>query len=291
MALENAFTIDVEDFYQVEAFSSTIDRKDWHSFESRVVANTDSILDQLDAHGISATFFVLGCVAQQHPEVVRNIAQRGHEIASHGMSHKLIYRQEFDEFERETRDSKALLEDLSQQEVLGYRAATYSITKKSLWALDVIAETGFVYDSSIFPITHDRYGIPEADTVPGTIRTPGGATIVEFPISTVKTRFFNIPVAGGGYFRLFPYTLTRMGLRQINSRNQEFMFYLHPWEVDPGQPVIPNIGITTRFRHYVNISKCRQRLNRLFEDFRFTTMRGVLENKGLIAGGNIVAPE
>jgi len=291
MALENAFTIDVEDFYQVEAFSSTIDRKDWHSFESRVVANTDSILDQLDSHGITATFFVLGCVAQQHPEVVRNIAQRGHEIASHGMSHKLIYRQEFDEFERETRDSKALLEDLSQQEVLGYRAATYSITKKSLWALDVIAETGFVYDSSIFPITHDRYGIPEADTVPGTIRTPGGATIVEFPISTVKTRFFNIPVAGGGYFRLFPYTLTRMGLRQINSRNQEFMFYLHPWEVDPGQPVIPNIGITTRFRHYVNISKCRQRLNRLFEDFRFTTMRGVLENKGLIAGGNIVAPE
>jgi polysaccharide deacetylase family protein (PEP-CTERM system associated) len=206
------------------------------------------------------------------------------------MSHKLIYRQEFDEFERETRDSKALLEDLSQQEVLGYRAATYSITRKSLWALDVIAETGFVYDSSIFPITHDRYGIPEADTVPGTIRTPGGATIVEFPISTVKTRFFNIPVAGGGYFRLFPYTLTRMGLRQINKRNQEFMFYLHPWEVDPGQPVIPDISLSTRFRHYVNISRCRQRLNRLFEDFRFTTMRGVLENKGLIAGGNIVVP-
>ncbi|MGD2172092.1 MAG: DUF3473 domain-containing protein [Gammaproteobacteria bacterium] len=290
MALENAFTIDVEDFYQVEAFSGTIKREDWHRFESRVVANTDSILDQLDTHGITATFFVLGCVAQQHPEVVRNIAQRGHEIASHGMSHKLIYRQEFDEFERETRDSKALLEDLSQQEVLGYRAATYSITRKSLWALDVIAETGFVYDSSIFPITHDRYGIPEADTVPGTIRTPGGATIVEFPISTVKTRFFNIPVAGGGYFRLFPYTLTRMGLRQINKRNQEFMFYLHPWEVDPGQPVIPDISLSTRFRHYVNISRCRQRLNRLFEDFRFTTMRGVLENKGLIAGGNIVVP-
>lgn len=290
MAIENAFTIDVEDYYQVEAFSGLVSRENWHSYESRVVNNTERILERLDEFDIKGTFFILGYVAKQHPEIVKSIAARGHEIASHGMSHKLVYNQDYDEFKKETFDSRSLLEDLCQQKVLGYRAATYSITRKSLWALDILAEAGFVYDSSIFPIRHDRYGIPDADTVPGRLRTPGGSTLVEFPISVVKTGLFNLPIAGGGYFRLLPYNLTRMGLRHINRRDQAFMFYLHPWEIDPGQPVIPEAGLTTRFRHYVNIAQCHDRLGHLLNDFRFTTMRNVLENQGLLAGGEICRP-
>lgn len=288
MILKNAFTIDVEDYYQVEAFSQLIDRSEWGGFESRVESNTHKIMDLLDEYDIKGTFFILGCVAKKIPKIVKDIAARGHEIASHGMSHRLIYNQSYEEFKKETIDSKALIEDLCQHSIKGYRAATYSITKESLWALDVIAEAGFSYDSSIFPMRHDRYGIYDAIAIPNKMVTPAGYSLVEFPISTVKNKLLTLPIAGGGYFRLFPYWLTKMGLNYINQKGQEFLFYLHPWEVDPHQPRIPNVSALTKFRHYVNIDQSENRLNKLFSDFQFTTMRNVLESKGLLSDGDIV---
>lgn len=274
--MKNAFTIDVEDYFQVEGFAGAIDRASWDGYETRVCANTFAILDLLARHGVRATFFVLGWVARKHPEVVRRIAAAGHEVASHGMTHRLVYSQTPEEFRRETHDAKALLEDQCQQPVIGYRAATYSITKRSLWALDILCAEGFLYDSSIFPMRHDRYGIRDAQTDPHVITTPGGRTLVEFPISVLRYGGATIPVAGGGYFRLFPYAFTRWALRQVNARGREFVFYLHPWEVDPGQPRIPGVGVMSRFRHYLNLDRCEARLDRLLGDFEFDSMHEVL---------------
>ena len=280
--IKNAFTIDVEDYFQVEAFARVIDRAAWDGFSTRVTANTARLLDMLAARGIRATFFVLGWVARKHPEIVRAIAAAGHEVASHGMSHRLVYTQTPQEFRQETVDAKALLEDQCQQPVLGYRAATYSITRKSLWALDILCEAGFQYDSSIFPMRHDRYGIPDANPLPHVLTAPGGGKLVEFPISVLHFSGATIPVAGGGYFRLFPYRFTRWALRRINRQGQEFVFYLHPWEVDPQQPRIAKAGVLSRFRHYQNLNRCQERLNRLLGDFAFDTMRNVLVSRRLL---------
>jgi len=278
----NSFTVDVEDYFQVEAFSQAIDRKDWASYESRVVNNTMRILDLLDAYNTTGTFFVLGWVAKKNPELVREIDSRGHEIASHGMSHKLIYNQSQDEFRQETFDSKSLLEDIIQKEVSGYRAATYSITKKSFWALDILCEAGYKYDSSIFPIVHDRYGIADINTKPHVITTANNNSITEFPISVFKNRIINVPISGGGYFRLLPYRVTKYLLGLLNRKNQPFMFYIHPWEVDPHQPRIDNIKLSTKFRHYNNISRCEDRLGKLLGDFRFSTTKNVLTQLELL---------
>lgn len=280
--MKNAFTIDVEDYFQVEGFASVVDRSTWDGYPTRVSANTGRILDMLARRNTRATFFVLGWVARKHPEIAREIAAAGHEVASHGMTHRLVYTQTPQEFRAETRDAKALLEDQCQQPVIGYRAATYSITQRSLWALDVIAELGFKYDSSIFPMRHDRYGIPDAHPLPHVLRTPAGASLVEFPISVLRFGRIKIPIAGGGYFRLFPYAFTRWGLREINRRSQEFVFYIHPWEVDPEQPRIEPAGAMSRFRHYVNIGRCADRLGRLLGDFEFDTMRSVLVGRKLL---------
>ena len=279
---ENALTVDVEDYYQVEAFSGTVDRANWGGFESRVERNTGNILDLFDQYEVKATFFVLGCVAKKSPSIVREIAARGHEIASHGMSHKLIYTQAPDVFQQETRESKQLLEDQCQQPVIGYRAATYSITGKSLWALDILHEEGFKYDSSIFPMQHDLYGIPDAEGLPHELKTPNGNSLVEFPISLASFGRVKIPVAGGGYFRLFPYAITRWGLERINKESRPFVFYLHPWEIDPAQPRIEGAPLKSRFRHYLNLSRCEARLKLLLGDFRFTTMRNTLVQTGLV---------
>jgi polysaccharide deacetylase family protein (PEP-CTERM system associated) len=225
---------------------------------------------------------VLGWVARKHPEIVRQISAAGHEIASHGMSHRLIYTQTPAEFRRETHDAKALLEDLAQRPVEGYRAATYSITRRSLWALDILCEEGFRYDSSIFPMRHDRYGIPDAEPRPHVLTTPGGGRLVEFPISVLRYHGAKVPVAGGGYFRLFPYGFTRWALRRLNEQQQEFVFYVHPWEVDPEQPRVADAGALSRFRHYLNLGRCAERLGRLLEDFEFDTMRSVLARKNLL---------
>jgi polysaccharide deacetylase family protein (PEP-CTERM system associated) len=280
--MKNAFTVDVEDYFQVEGFAGTIQRSSWEGFSTRVGASTGTLLEMLARYKVRATFFVLGWVARKHPEIVRSIVASGHEVASHGMSHRLIYTQTPEDFRQETRDSKALLEDLAQKPVLGYRAATYSITRRSLWALDILCEVGFRYDSSIFPMRHDRYGIPDAEPKPHVLTTPGGGQLVEFPISVLRYAGAKVPVAGGGYFRLFPYRFTRWALRKLNAQQQEFVFYVHPWEVDPEQPRVEGAGTLSRFRHYLNLDRCAERLSRLLGDFEFDTMHSVLAQRNLL---------
>ena len=278
----NAFSVDVEDYFQVAALAPAIARESWDQRESRVERNTDLLLDLLAERGIHGTFFVLGWIAERHPALVKRIAAAGHEIASHGYSHQLIYSQSREDFYQETVRSKRLLEDLSAAAVIGYRAASFSITRRSLWALDVLVELGFRYDSSIFPIRHDRYGIPGAAAEPGTVIAPSGATLIEFPMSAATFLGVKVPVSGGGYFRLLPYALTRRGLRQVNERyGRPFTFYLHPWEVDPGQPRV-RVGWLSRFRHYTNLDRCEPRLRRLLAEFRFAPMREVLRERGLL---------
>jgi polysaccharide deacetylase family protein (PEP-CTERM system associated) len=281
--LLNAFSIDVEDYFQVAALARAVAPETWEARESRVERNTDTLLGLLAARGVRGTFFVLGWIAERHPQLVKRIAAAGHEIASHGFSHQLIYRQSPSEFTAETAHSKRLLEDLTGTAILGYRAASFSITRQSLWALDVLIDLGFQYDSSVFPIRHDRYGIPGAALEPGKITAPSGRTIAEFPMSTASFCGVRVPVSGGGYFRLLPYWLTRAGLRQINEARQlPFTFYLHPWEVDPDQPRVP-VSWLSRFRHYTNLHRCETRLRRLLGDFTFGTMREVLATRGLLS--------
>jgi polysaccharide deacetylase family protein (PEP-CTERM system associated) len=282
--IRNALTVDVEDYFHVSAFSDSIDRSDWGNHTLRVERNTHQLLDLFDGHNIKATFFVLGWVADRVAGLIGEIASRGHEVACHGYSHQLVYKQTPDVFREETLRSKNLLEDIIQAPVRGYRAASYSITGKSLWALDILAEAGFEYDSSIFPVHHDRYGIPDAPKYPYQLTTPNGQELVEFPLSTAKLLGYRLPMAGGGYFRLYPYVLTRMGLRQINNRDgKPFIFYLHPWEIDTDQPRI-DASWLSRFRHYNNLDKCESRLQRLMSDFSFTTTWDVLEGEGLVSG-------
>ena len=282
MIIRNALTVDVEDYFHVSAFSECIDQKDWDSYPLRVEKNTRRLLDLFDLHSVKATFFVLGWVAERTPGLVMEIAARGHEVACHGYSHQLVYNQSPGIFREETIRSKTLLEDIIQAPVTGYRAASYSITGRSLWALDIIADAGFEYDSSIFPVRHDRYGIPDASVYPHRMKTPNGNLLVEFPLSTARIFGFRLPVAGGGYFRLYPYAITKAGLNQINRRQKPFIFYLHPWEIDTEQPKI-SAGWKSRFRHYNNLDKCEHRLERLMSDFKFGTAAGVLKRLNLVA--------
>lgn len=278
----NALTIDVEDYYQVSGFESVVRFEDWDRYESRVERNTNRLLDLLGEYRTEATFFVLGWVAERHPHLVRTIKQCGHEVASHGYAHQRIYTQTPDQFRRETRRSKQILEDAIGQPIIGYRAASYSITKESLWALDVLEEEGFQYDSSIFPIHHDRYGIPGCTRFCHRVSECRGGSLVEFPPSTLRLAGLNIPIGGGGYFRLFPYAFTRWGLRQLNEREQQpAMVYLHPWEIDPGQPRIHAKGLS-EFRQYINLEGTERRLIRLLRDFSFGSISRVLQARGLL---------
>ena len=288
MSVANALTVDVEDYFHVSAFATSIDRDSWGSRESRVVKNTRRLLAIFERAGVKGTFFVLGWVAERYPQLVKDIAAGGHDIACHGFSHRLVYEQTPNEFREETLRSKNLLEDITGSAVLGYRAASYSIVRESLWALDILAELGFVYDSSIFPVRHDRYGIPNAKRVPHRMSTPSGASIVEWPLATASILWCRLPVAGGGYFRLLPYWLSRWGLASINRREQQpFIFYLHPWEIDPAQPRVA-ASLLSRFRHYTNLGKCEERLKRLLDDFQFGTVRHGLEKLGLLAGSESI---
>jgi polysaccharide deacetylase family protein (PEP-CTERM system associated) len=274
----NALTVDVEDYYQVEAFADVVRREDWPNWESRVEASTRRILEAFARHGVRGTFFTLGWVAERHPGIVREIAAAGHEVACHGYRHQLIYRQTPDEFREDVRSAKRRLEDLTGAPVVGYRAPSYSITSESLWALDILIEEGFQYDSSIFPVHHDRYGIPHAERFPHVISRRGGE-IIEFPPSTFKLWGLNCPVSGGGYFRLLPYPIFRFGWRRIHRRDrQAAIFFLHPWEVDPEQPVVPGARLNV-WRHRVNLRRTAGRLERLLHDFRFAPVRQVLEQR------------
>ncbi|WP_303286399.1 MULTISPECIES: XrtA system polysaccharide deacetylase [Marinobacter] len=282
-AIENALTIDVEDYFQVAALAEAVRREDWHSMEYRVEANTQRILSLLDRHKARATFFTLGWVAEKSPELVRLIRKEGHEIASHGYSHQLIYNQTPEVFREETRRSKAVLENITGEPITGYRAASYSITNESRWALDILAEEGFAWDSSIFPVHHDRYGMPGTPRWPHTLTTDKGYKLAEFPLSTLKLPGYTLPIAGGGYFRLFPYWFSRWGLGSINRQGQPFVFYLHPWEIDPGQPRL-DVKWFSRFRHYNNLDVCEHRLDQLLGHFPFTTVSNVLRAQGVLGG-------
>lgn len=280
MQIQNALTVDVEDYFQVSAFAENIDQKDWGNHPLRVANNTHKLLDMFDEYQLKATFFILGWVAERQKDLVLEIAKRGHEVACHGYSHQLVYNQSADVFKDETVRSKSILEDIIQQPVRGYRAASYSITEKSKWALDILAESGFIYDSSIFPVRHDRYGMLDTPEHPYRLETPAGHSIIEFPLSTAKILNYRLPVAGGGYFRLYPYWLSKMGLQQINRQHKPFIFYLHPWEIDPDQPKI-SASWFSRFRHYNNLDKCEPRLRNLMMDFQFATAWDVLHALGL----------
>ena len=341
----NYLTIDVEDYFQVHAFAKIIRPADWDQYECRVEKNVHQILEILDTYRsiqnskfkiqnyFRATFFILGWIAERYPKLVKEIHSRGHEIASHGYGHKVIYQQSQEEFREDIRKSKQILEDLTGERVIGYRAPTYSITEKTLWALYILREEGYLYDSSVFPIKHDYYGMPhcprlpfiwnldaptpsvvslfpEVDAIdqPSTFKIQNGfpnpeqhttnngprtthneqrstdtqqfktqnsklKIIYEFPLSTLNLLGQRIPIAGGGYFRLFPYWFTRWALARVNNvEKQPFIFYLHPWEIDPAQPRLNHAGILSRFRHYNNLDKTKHRFAHLLQDFSFTSI-------------------
>jgi len=345
----NFLTIDIEDYFQVHALSGVIRYEDWPNYECRVERNTHRLLEMLHdsipnrqtaipTHSLDnpltqavlpsssseallrpptgprATFFILGWIAERYPDLVRKIRKEGHEIACHGYAHKLIYEQSKEEFRSDVRKAKVILEDITGSEVIGYRAPGYSIVERSEWAFEILMEEGFRYDSSIFPIRHDFYGMPGAPRFPFLISRNGNGSVsfsgsvdlpfppmnasthslvnssdgprsairdpqflIEFPLSTVQLLGMNLPVSGGGYFRLFPYSLVKRGLQRLNEvEKRPFIFYVHPWELDDGQPKIQGLGLRSRFRHYVNLSRTEEKLAKLLGDFDFCTIRDLL---------------
>ena len=281
MKSANILTIDVEDYFQVGNFAKVIKTSDWGRYESRVTKNTEMILRILEEAGISTTFFVLGWVAERFPELVKEIHKAGHEVASHGYDHQLVYKQGPEGFRRDIKKAKYILEDITQAEVLGYRAPNYSITKKSMWALDILMEEGFVYDSSLFPINHDKGGMPDSKRYPFKLYRHK-KSMWEFPLSTVRIMNKNIPFSGGGYFRLLPYSFIKWSIGSINGEGRPAVMYLHPWEFDPAQPKIKT-DYLSMFRHYVNMSKTESKLKELLGDFRFKSVRDYLRETELDA--------
>lgn len=268
--ITNAMTVDVEDYFQVSAFESIISRADWEQIPWRVGDNTHKVLDIFAEHQIKATFFTLGWVAERFPELIQRIVAEGHELACHGYSHIRVTEQTPEQFRQDIRKSKSLLEQIGGVPVRGYRAASYSIGRHNLWALAELEQAGFDYSSSIYPVRHDLYGMPEAprfayhpDNAPG---------LLEIPVSTVRFGQNNYPAGGGGYFRLMPYVLARSLIRRINQTDQQpALFYFHPWEIDPQQPR-QQVGLKTRFRHYLNLNRMQARLHRLLTDFNWDRM-------------------
>lgn len=275
----NALTIDVEDYFQVNAFAGVIRQDQWDTYPLRVNDNTRRILDLLDSFSIKATFFILGWIAERLPSLTKEIQRRGHEVACHGYGHELIYTIGPERFREDIRRSKMLLEDQCGERVNGYRAPSYSITGKSLWALDILAEEGFTYDSSIFPVYHDTYGIPDAERFPHVLQT-GAGPLVEFPLTTLPLQLgwknIRLPIAGGGYLRLLPADLIKWGIDRINNKEkQPAVLYFHPWEIDPEQPRI-KAGMKSTFRHYLNLDGTESKLSHLFKKHKFGTMSDVI---------------
>ncbi|MGE3507409.1 MAG: XrtA system polysaccharide deacetylase [Vicinamibacterales bacterium] len=272
----NAMSIDVEDYFHVSAFEKNVRRADWPRYESRVEANTDRLLELFDAAGVRSTFFVLGWVAERCPGLVRRIARQQHEIACHSYAHQLVYEMTPVAFREDLRRAKAAIEGAAGVRVVGYRAPSYSIVERSRWALDILAEEGYRYDASIYPIRHDRYGIPDAPRHFHRIASSLGP-IWEVPGSTVRFRGVNLPVAGGGYFRILPYAWTRWGIRHLNEvESRPAVFYLHPWEIDPDQPRLRGSAVS-RARHYFNLHRTEDRLRRLLDEFRFAPVVEALD--------------
>ncbi len=273
----NAFTVDVEDYYHVSAFSQKISHAEWDHFPSRVVDNTHRLLKILERHSVQGTFFVLGWVARKFPKLVREIQQGGHEIGCHSFWHRLIYDMHPDEFRMDLRESRDELEQIVGTPVLAHRAPSFSITSRSLWALEILVQEGFQIDSSIFPVRHDRYGLKNAERFAHRIETPDGM-LWEFPPAIYQLWKWNLPVSGGGYFRLYPAGFSAYCLRQSNQVHRHpFVFYIHPWELDPEQPRIPS-RMSTRFRHYVNLSRTEHKLEMLLQQFSFGKLSDALRD-------------
>lgn len=265
----NAMTIDVEDYFHVSAFENNISPSQWKDQECRIERNMDLLLNMFDEYDTKITFFVLGWVAKHYPHVVKRIVQEGHELASHGTNHRRATEQSREVFKADVGDAKKLLEDLGGVEVVGYRAPSFSFDKTNEWVYEVLAELGYGYSSSVYPVKHDLYGIPDAPRQ----KYLGPFNVPEIPLSTLNIMGKNIPISGGGFFRLYPYIFTRYGIQHLNkNEGMPYIFYLHPWEVDPNQPRVSGAPIKSRFRHYLNLNKVEARVERLLQDFRWTTM-------------------
>lgn len=273
-AITNAMTVDVEDYFQVSAFEKHIDKSQWDTLQHRVADNTERILDLFAQHQVKATFFTLGWVAERYPAVVKRIVAEGHELASHGYEHIRVTEQTPEQFRADIKKTKRLLEDMAGQAVIGYRAASYSIGAKNLWALRILEEEGHLYSSSIYPVKHDLYGMPSAPRF--AFHPDNTQNLLELPITTLKIPGKNIPCGGGGFFRLYPYLFSKAAYQYLNSvERQAGIFYFHPWEIDPHQPRQQNLPFKSRFRHYLNLSRVESRLNNLLNDFAWDTMQNV----------------
>ena len=276
--IKNAMTCDVEDYFQVSAFAPYIDRDSWPTRECRVEANMERILAIYERHGVKATFFTLGWIAERYPAMVKKIVAAGHELASHGYGHLRASDQTRAQFDNDIRSSKALLEDIGGQEVIGYRAPSFSIGHANLWALEALQKAGYRYSSSIYPIAHDHYGMPDAPRFAFYPHGPDG--LLEVPVTTVNMLGRNLPAGGGGYFRLLPYALSRWMMQKVNREDrQPALFYFHPWELDPGQPRPDGLDAKSRFRHYVNIERMEGRLEQLARDFAWDRMDRIFLDK------------
>ena len=276
----NALTVDIEDYFQVSAMAPYIPRNRWDQIECRVEQNVDRLLGRFHEHGAHATFFTLGWIAERYPQMVRRIVLAGHEIASHGYAHLRASEQTREAFSRDIASAKHLLEDISGVEVLGYRAPSFSIGESNLWAFDCLLAAGHVYSSSVYPVAHDHYGSPNASRFPYAAKEG----LLEIPITTIRAFGRNLPAGGGGFFRFAPYRVSRWAIRRFNRDEQRpAIFYMHPWEIDPGQPRVPGISAKTRFRHYVNLHRTEDRLCRLLHDFswdRVDRVFGVARSAG-----------
>ena len=274
----NALTVDVEDYFQVSAFAPHIPRSEWSAWQIRVDRNLVRILDLFDRHGVQATFFTLGWVAERFPELIRDVVSRGHELASHGYGHQRVGELGRVGFLEDIRRAKDVLEDIAGVPVVGYRAPSFSIDKETLWAYECLAEAGYRYSSSVYPIRHDHYGMPDTPRFPYAVAE--AAPITELPVTTVRVLGRSMPAGGGGYFRLLPYALSKWSLERVNSRDgRPCIFYFHPWEIDPEQPRPEGLSARTRFRHYLNLHRMEDRLNRLLDDFQWARLDEVFKEE------------
>jgi len=272
----NALTVDVEDYFQVSAMEPYIARPAWDTMECRVENNVERLLARFEAHGAHATFFTLGWIAERYPQMIRRIVAAGHELASHGYGHRRANEQSRAEFADDITRAKAILEDIGGVAVRGYRAPSFSIDKRNPWAFACLREAGYCYSSSVYPVHHDHYGMPDAPRFPYC----SFEGLVEIPISTVQARGRNVPIGGGGYFRLLPYAVSRYAIARFQRVEQRpAIFYMQPWEIDPGQPRVPGVGLKSRFRHYVNLHRTEPRLERLLADFRWDRVDRVFDTE------------
>jgi len=275
LTMFNVLTFDVEDWFQVAALSNVIRHEDWDKCESRIMVNMVRIVEVLAREKVKATFFVLGWIAERFPQVVRMLYEAGHEVATHGYFHKSITEQTWREFEQDLTRSIRAIEEIIPEKVVGYRAPNFSVSPETFWVFEILADQGIKYDSSIFPIKHDRYGVKDFSRFPVSIRLDGYRRVVEFPVSTVNLLGRNIPVSGGGYFRLYPYHFIKWAISSINSSGNPVLVFLHPWELDPDLPRV-NAGFFSKFRTYANLYLTQERFNRLLNDFQFSSVKEIL---------------